>query len=66
MAQVLIVYFSHGGNTRKAAEALAQTIRKNDCEVVLKGVEETDLDDLRQADGILLGSPFILAIWPLP
>lgn len=57
MAQVLIVYHSHGGNTRKMAEALAQTLQAAGCAVVLKKVAEASLDDLRAADGVLLGSP---------
>jgi NAD(P)H dehydrogenase (quinone) len=57
VAQVLIVYFSHGGNTRKMAEALALVIENQGCRAVLKGVEQAGLEDLRQADGLLLGSP---------
>ncbi|MCA1989377.1 MAG: flavodoxin family protein [Desulfarculus sp.] len=57
MAQVLIVYHSHGGNTRQMAEALAQAVREAGCAVSLKKVTEASLDDLRAADGLLLGSP---------
>ncbi len=57
MPTVLIAYFSHGGNTRKMAEALAQAVQKNGCETKLQKVSETSLDDLVAADGVLLGSP---------
>ena len=57
MPKVLIVYFSHGGNTRKMAEALAQSIQDGDCEVSLQKVAQTSLEDLKEADGVLLGSP---------
>jgi len=57
MAKVLIAYFSHGGNTRKMAEALAATLEQAGCEVNLKKIPEATLDDLRAADGVLLGSP---------
>jgi NAD(P)H dehydrogenase (quinone) len=57
MPKVLIVYFSHGGNTRKMAEALAQSISQAGCQTQIKKVAETTLDDLRGADGLLLGSP---------
>ncbi|MCF8031567.1 MAG: NAD(P)H-dependent oxidoreductase [Desulfarculaceae bacterium] len=57
MAKVLIVYFSHGGNTRKMAEALSESVKQGGCEVSLKKVAEATVDDLRGADGVLLGSP---------
>ena len=57
MARVLIVYHSHGGNTRQMAEALAEAVRQAGCAVELKKVEQASLDDLRAADGVLLGSP---------
>jgi NAD(P)H dehydrogenase (quinone) len=57
MPKVLIVYFSHGGNTRKMAEALAASVEAAGCQVDLKNVSEASVDDLRQADGLLMGSP---------
>lgn len=57
MAKVLIAYFSHGGNTRKMADALAESIKAGGCEVSLKKLSEATVDDLRGADGVLLGSP---------
>jgi len=56
MPKVLIVYFSHGGNTRKMAEALAKAVEAGGCQASLKKVAETTLDHLRAADGLLLGS----------
>jgi NAD(P)H dehydrogenase (quinone) len=56
MAKVMIVYFSHSGNTRKMAEAFAQVLQAEGCEAVLKKVGEASVDDLRGADGVLLGS----------
>lgn len=57
MTKVLIVYFSHGGNTRHMAEALAQSVQAAGCQVVLQKVADTSLADLQAADGLLLGSP---------
>lgn len=57
MPKVLIVYFSHGGNTRKMAEALSASVQGGGCSVTLKKVAEATLDDLRSADGVLLGAP---------
>jgi NAD(P)H dehydrogenase (quinone) len=57
MPKVLIVYFSHGGNTRKMAEVLSASVKDSGCEVSLKKVEEATLEDLRRTDGVLLGAP---------
>ncbi|MCB2192388.1 MAG: NAD(P)H-dependent oxidoreductase [Deltaproteobacteria bacterium] len=57
MPNVLIVYFSHGGNTRKMAEALKASVEQGGCTVSLKKIGEATNDDLRAADGVLLGSP---------
>ncbi len=57
MPKVLIVYFSHGGNTRKMAEALSASVQEGGCEVSLKKVADATLEDLRRADGVLLGAP---------
>ena len=57
MPNILIVYFSHGGNTRKMAEAISHSARQGGCSVGLKKVEDATLDDLRSADGVLLGAP---------
>lgn len=57
MSSVLIVYFSHGGNTRKMAEALGRAVEAGGCQARVQSVQDTPLDDLLQADGLLLGSP---------
>lgn len=57
MAKVLIVYFSHGGNTRKMAEALGLAVSQAGCQVEVKRVGDASVDDLAAADGVLLGSP---------
>ena len=57
MAKVLIVYYSHTGNTRKMAELVADGVRKGGGEAVVKPVDEASVDELKSADGIILGSP---------
>jgi NAD(P)H dehydrogenase (quinone) len=57
MAKVLLVYFSHGGNTRKMAEALKKAVEAGGVEVDLKKVAETDPASMRDYDGVLMGSP---------
>lgn len=58
MAKILIVYDSKTGNTEKMALAVAEGARQVDgAEVVVKRVDQTSLDDLMTADGIIMGSP---------
>jgi len=57
MAKVLIVYYSRTGNTKKMAQLVAAGIRKGGAEAVVQAAEDTSVDELRDADGIVLGSP---------
>lgn len=57
MVKILVSYYSLTGNTAKMAEAVAAGARAAGAEVVLKKVEETTTDDLKGADGIIIGSP---------
>ena len=57
MAVVLVVYYSRSGNTEKMARLVAEGIRKVGARAEVKPVAETSLEELRHADGIVLGSP---------
>ncbi len=57
MANIAIIYHSHGGNTKKMAEALAKAVEETGCQAKLIKVADAQLADLREADGVLLGSP---------
>lgn len=58
MASVLIIYDSMSGNTEKLAFAVAEGVKQvKDMDVVVKRVENASLDDLCNADGIIMGSP---------
>lgn len=67
--QVLISYHSDYGNTRKMAEAIAAGYKAADGVAVidLKLAEMTGLDDLTQADVIILGTPVHMGsmAWPV-
>lgn len=56
--EILVLYFSKGGNTRKLAEAIAEGV--NQVEGVsanLKNTEEVSKDDFVACSGIIAGSP---------
>jgi NAD(P)H dehydrogenase (quinone) len=58
MVNVLIVYDSRTGNTEKTAFLVAEGARKVEgVNCIVKRVDETTMDDLLNADGIIIGSP---------
>jgi len=57
MAQVLILYFSHSGNTARMADIVAEGVRESGAKVVVKDVKKADVDELLKAEGIIIGSP---------
>jgi len=67
--QVLISYHSDYGNTRKMAEAIAAGYRAADASagIQLKQVDVTGVDDLMDADVIILGAPVHMGsmAWPV-
>jgi NAD(P)H dehydrogenase (quinone) len=58
MAKVLVSYFSKSGNTKKMAESIKNGLDSlGDLDVDLKKIQDTTIDDLLSADGIIIGSP---------
>jgi NAD(P)H dehydrogenase (quinone) len=58
MAKVLVSYFSKSGNTKKMAESIKEGLDSlDDLDVDLKKIQDTTIDDLLSADGIIIGSP---------
>ncbi len=56
--QILIMYFSRSGNTKKLAESIAEGVKDAggvDC--MVKAADEVTRDDFLAADGIIAGSP---------
>jgi multimeric flavodoxin WrbA len=58
MKKVLIVYFSTSGKTERMAEYIAEGVRFNDIQAVVKNMEDIkDIEELLGYDGYLFGSP---------
>ena len=56
--QILVLYFSKGGNTRKLAAAIAKGVEKVEgASVILKNTEEVTRQDFVDSLGIIAGSP---------
>ena len=57
MPDVLIVYYSRTGNTKKMAEYVAQGVKQEKAVAVVKHVSKTAPADMLKADAIIMGSP---------
>lgn len=55
--QLLIIYYSGTGNTRRMAEEIAHGAKGLDVAVKVKEIEYCNLNDLAKVDGIVVGSP---------
>lgn len=57
MAKAIVIYYSRGGNTKKMAQVIADSIKKTGLEVKLADVSDTQPEDLLEYDAIVVGSP---------
>jgi NAD(P)H dehydrogenase (quinone) len=56
--QILVLYYSKGGNTRKMAEAVAEGVAQaGDVDAVLRRTDEVTRDDFVNSAGVIAGSP---------
>jgi NAD(P)H dehydrogenase (quinone) len=65
--QVLVMYYSISGNTKKLAEEVAKGIKQVDrVDCVLKSVSEVTKKDFVKSDGIIAGSPVYFGTMAYP
>ena len=57
MAKILLAYYSQSGHTKKMAEFILEGMKREAVDVVLKNVEELNVDELLDYQGIVIGSP---------
>jgi NAD(P)H dehydrogenase (quinone) len=56
--QVLILYYSKGGNTRKLAEAIAKGVEQVEgAKALLRRTDQVTKDDFVASEGVIAGSP---------
>ena len=55
--QLLVTYCTGTGSTKRMAEEIGKGAERLGVKVEVKGVEECRLNDLAEADGIVIGSP---------
>ncbi len=57
MIKILVAYYSKTGHTEELAKSVVDGIRDGGGIAVLKKVSETDVEELPDYDGIIVGSP---------
>ncbi|OKY77929.1 MAG: Multimeric flavodoxin WrbA [Candidatus Methanohalarchaeum thermophilum] len=57
MTKILVGYHSKTGNTEKMAKQVANGVRETEADCTLKKVKNIDIGDLKEADGLIIGSP---------
>jgi NAD(P)H dehydrogenase (quinone) len=63
MMQILVLYFSKGGNTKKLAEAIAEGVeRVEGVSAVLKHTDTVKKEDFIDSSGIIAGSPVYFGV----
>lgn len=67
MMQVLVLYYSRSGNTKKLAEAVAEGVKSIGVEALLKNAGEVSKDDFVESAGVIVGSPVYFGVmaWEL-
>ncbi|QAA76661.1 MAG: Trp repressor-binding protein [Candidatus Bipolaricaulis sibiricus] len=56
--QVLVLYYTRTGNTRKLAEAVAEGVRTvPGCEAIVRTPDTVTIDEFRGSHGVVVGSP---------
>jgi NAD(P)H dehydrogenase (quinone) len=65
--RMLVLYFSGSGSTEKMANLIAETVKLNGIDVILKKAEGFEVKALPEYDAIVLGSPtyFSNMAWPV-
>ena len=65
--QILILYYSKGGHTKKLAEIVARGVESAGASALLKNTDQVIKDDFLNSDGIIAGSPVYFGImaWEL-
>ncbi len=65
--QILVLYFSKGGNTRKLAEAIKEGVDSvANVSAVLKKTDEVTPEDFLAVEGIIAGSPTYFGLMAAP
>ncbi len=57
MPKILIIYYSKSGNTKAMAQAVAEGVKEENIEAVVKDVKDVNVKEFLDYEGIIIGSP---------
>lgn len=60
--QVLVLYYSKSGNTKKLAEAVARGVEAEGANALIKSTQDVTKDDFLESAGIVAGSPVYFGV----
>lgn len=60
--QVLVLYYSKGGNTKKLAEEIAKGVESTGVKAIIRSTQEVTKDDFTTSAGIIAGSPVYFGV----
>ncbi len=60
--QVLVLYYSKGGNTKKLAQGIAEGVASTGVSAVIRSTEEVSKQDFLDSAGIIAGSPVYFGV----
>lgn len=60
--QVLVLYYSKGGHTKRLAESVAQGVESTGVKAVIKNTQEVTKEDFLDSAGIIAGSPVYFGV----
>ncbi len=60
--QVLVLYYSKGGNTKKLAEEIAKGVESAGAKAIIRNTQEVTKDDFTASVGIIAGSPVYFGV----
>lgn len=65
--QVLVLYYSKGGNTKKLAQEVAQGIESAGLKAIIRNTQEVTKEDFLNSAGVIAGSPVYFGVmaWEL-
>lgn len=55
--QILILYYSKGGNTAKLGQEIAKGVESTGINALIKSTQEVSKEDFKESSGIIAGSP---------
>jgi len=65
--QILVLYYSRSGNTKKLAEEIVKGIEEVEgVKALLKNTDEVTKDDFVESDGVIAGSPVYFGVMAAP